>query len=599
MISFLQPLFLLGLAAAAIPALLHLRQRQTPPTVVFPAVRYLSETKREHSKRLKLRNLLLLILRTLIILLIVLAAARPVARVSMGAVHAPTALAVIVDNSLSSGVVLGGRRMADLLVERAREVVGRVADSDHLWLLLADGIPRRVTRSEAERMLDSVAPLPVRLDLGEAVRAAARTIESDELVGREVVLFSDRQASALSAGPTPAARVLVWESPPAVENRGVDSARAEPGVWRPSGSVIVSVGGSGTAAGAIQLRLGEREVARSVAAPGERVALRAGQVPRGWFPSVLNLDPDELRTDDEWRLALRVAEPAAARAGNGAGRFVRQGLEVLQASGRVGAGDAVVLDDRLSAGRMILFPPAEAAMAGAVNRALEARGVPWRFAELLEGEWQLDSAIGPAAGIPVTRRYRLRGTGQVLATAGGEPWLVREGDVVIVASRLEDSWTALPVSAAFVPVLDLLINELATSGAALIASTPGEPVRVPPAARALQTPDGPQPVPPDGRLAAPLLPGVYFLTDAAGDTIGAVEVNHDSRESQLAPADRRALRATLGPDTELVDEDDLAREMFRGTKRAELSALMIGLALLAALAELGIATAGGRLEASG
>src|SRR5205814_1909782 len=65
-IAFLQPLWLLGLSAAAIPALLHLRQRQTPPTIVFPAVRYLQETKKEHSRRLKLRNLLLLILRTLI-----------------------------------------------------------------------------------------------------------------------------------------------------------------------------------------------------------------------------------------------------------------------------------------------------------------------------------------------------------------------------------------------------------------------------------------------------------------------------------------------------------------------------------------------------
>ena len=121
MIAFLQPLWLLALSAAAIPALLHLRQRHDPPTILFPAVRYLQQTKREQSQRLKLRNLLLLILRTLIIALIVLAAARPVATVQVGGVHTPTALALVVDNSLSSGVVLGGRRLSDLLVERARD----------------------------------------------------------------------------------------------------------------------------------------------------------------------------------------------------------------------------------------------------------------------------------------------------------------------------------------------------------------------------------------------------------------------------------------------------------------------------------------------
>ena len=71
MISFLEPLALLGLAAALIPTLLHLLGRRLPPEVVFPAVRYLTATEREHSRRLWLRNLLLLILRTLVMVLVV------------------------------------------------------------------------------------------------------------------------------------------------------------------------------------------------------------------------------------------------------------------------------------------------------------------------------------------------------------------------------------------------------------------------------------------------------------------------------------------------------------------------------------------------
>ncbi|MFQ5845887.1 MAG: BatA domain-containing protein [Planctomycetota bacterium] len=110
MIGFLQPIALLGLAAAAIPPLLHLIGRKLPPTVVFPAIRYLTATEREYSRRLKLRNLLLLVLRTVIIVLLVLAAARPVARVGAGTSHPPTALALVVDNSLSSGAVVAGRR---------------------------------------------------------------------------------------------------------------------------------------------------------------------------------------------------------------------------------------------------------------------------------------------------------------------------------------------------------------------------------------------------------------------------------------------------------------------------------------------------------
>ena len=62
--SFLHPWMLAGLAAAAIPIILHLIARRQPPTVVFPAVRYLLDTTREHQHRLRFRNLLLLLVRT-------------------------------------------------------------------------------------------------------------------------------------------------------------------------------------------------------------------------------------------------------------------------------------------------------------------------------------------------------------------------------------------------------------------------------------------------------------------------------------------------------------------------------------------------------
>jgi hypothetical protein len=115
----------------------------------------------------------------------------------------------------------------------------------------------------------------------------------------------------------------------------------------------------------------------------------------------------------------------------------------------------------------------------------------------------------------------------------------------------------------------------------------------------VQTPDGPLAAPPDGQFAAPLAPGVYFVTGGAGDTIGALEVNHDARESHLGPADRRALRATLGPEVELLEGDALSRQLFRGTRRADLSVLLLAAAVLAALVELAVATAGGRLGSTG
>src|SRR2546425_4743634 len=113
-VTFLHPVALVGLAAAAIPALLHLLERRVPPEAEFPPLRYLSEAERQSARRLKLRHLLLLLLRTALIAFVVLAAARPLfpTQASGGSLHEPTALVLILDNSASSGRVGGGRPRA-------------------------------------------------------------------------------------------------------------------------------------------------------------------------------------------------------------------------------------------------------------------------------------------------------------------------------------------------------------------------------------------------------------------------------------------------------------------------------------------------------
>lgn len=594
MIAFLQPLALLGLTAAAIPAILHLLTRRLPPTVAFPAVRYLRETEREQSRRLKLRHLLLLLLRTALIAFVVFAAARPVASVGVGASHPPTALGLIVDNSLSSGAVVDGRRVVERLAARARETVRQLTEQDHLWVVLADGVPRRLGRSEALAVLDSLAPSPRRLDLGGAVRALAAVVSRDPLPEREVVVLSDLQRSAWSAGETPNVRVLAWTPGLAVANRSIDSARAEPPVWSPRGAVVATVGGAAGGPAALRISLDDLELGRGVGAPGDRVVIDVRAARRGWSAARVSLDPDELRADDDWYLTVRVAEPVAATAEAGVGRYVQAGLAVLQEGGRATAGTELLLADRVGGGRVVVFPPADPARVGSVNRALAARGLSTQYGDPEDGEWEVRGEIGPADGMVVQRRLRLSGSGTVLARAGAEPWLVREGDLVLVASRMEEEWTSLPVSAAFIPFLDLLVNRIAAGEAQVVEASPGDVVTLPPGAEALLAPAGPVRVPGDRRLTAPLDPGVYFLRSAAGDTVGALAVNHDPRESQLEPVDARILRATLGSAAQLLSERALDRELFTGARRAELSGLFLLAALIAGALELTVASLGTR-----
>src|SRR5207249_2671544 len=75
--SFLNPAFLWALPAAAIPIVIHLLSRRRLPEVSFPTTQFLRDLEPQEIRRLRLREILLLILRTLAILLLVLAFARP------------------------------------------------------------------------------------------------------------------------------------------------------------------------------------------------------------------------------------------------------------------------------------------------------------------------------------------------------------------------------------------------------------------------------------------------------------------------------------------------------------------------------------------
>jgi len=563
--GFLQPLVLLGLAAAAIPALLHLLERRVPPELDFPAVRYLAETERRHARRLRLRHLLLLILRTALVVLVVVAAARPVARGgrAVGGGHEPTALAIVVDNSLSSGAVRDGVRALDRFRALARATLEETGAADRLWLVLADGVVRRESRDVMLRTLDRLEVDHRRLDLSGAVTAAARALANEPLA-REVQVLSDLQSSALGRAQVPAGvRVLAVQPvrPPA--NRGVDSAVVR------DGALAVAIGGTRDATGgAFVVALGGREVGRAMAAPGAGASMQlrepatAGGELRGWLTGDVELEPDELLGDNRRLFAWRARPPARVRADPSAGAFVSVALQVLADARRVVAGDEVTIGARLAPGISVVLPPGDPALIGQLNRALGARGIRWRYQAGGASAGRIEApGLGPLGGGEVLRRLALTGgdSSEVLATvARGEAWLVRSGDVVLVGSRFEPDWTPLPATPAFVPFLDVLVNRLAR----------GEtPVRV-----------------------AEGEPAVRFERSPLEDTVAAVVVGHDPRESDLAPAAADAIRTGLSEEAEVVEAERWVAEGFGGGGRTELTGLMVLFALMVALAEWGVAT---------
>ncbi len=75
--TFVFPLLLAGLLAAGVPIFLHLIARDKPRTLPFPAFRFLIQKHKTNQRKVRLRNLLLLLLRMGLIAALCLALARP------------------------------------------------------------------------------------------------------------------------------------------------------------------------------------------------------------------------------------------------------------------------------------------------------------------------------------------------------------------------------------------------------------------------------------------------------------------------------------------------------------------------------------------
>jgi hypothetical protein len=595
-VTFINPLALLGLVAAAIPALLHLLQRRVPPELEFPAVRYLTAAERESARRLKLRHLLLLILRTALIIVIVLAAARPLVRIggAGGGAHEPTAVVVIFDNSPSSGVVVDGRLILDRLRVIARTTIGRTTSADRVWLMLSDGVLRGGTREALLASVDSSTTGWQRLDLVEAVSRAARLVDAQPLPGREVHVLSDLQRSALAEGRAvvPAGvRVLslaALDRP--VANRGIAEVRVT------EGAAVIELTGAGPGAASgdaaqpvpvtIRVGAGRRDrgeiSARGLATPGSSVTIEIpGQtLSPGWWVGEAQLEPDELRADDRRPFAWRVAPAARVTATAGAGGFVAAALGVLREGSRVRDGSDVTFTggEVLVGDRIIVQPPADPALVGQANRGLAARGVSWQWGG---GSTSTPGPISAPTlrgieGAQVVRRYRLERTSRggggggggggadqsaddVLATVNDEPWLVRSGNSVLLGSRLDTAWTVLPATPAFVPFIDALSNRI-VRGEADVTTAEGAP-------------------------------RVEFRRRGA-DTTGATVFGPDPRESDLTPAPKSLAETALGGEdrVEVLGDAEFASERFSGTRRTDGSGFLLVLALLLAASELGVAT---------
>lgn len=520
-ISFLSPLFLAGLAAAAIPIAIHLFHRRVEPVVEFAAMRYLRRAPVEHSRRRRLREMLLLALRVAALCLLAFAFARPYLAQSAAALSAPVTM-VLVDTSAS----MTGPGQFERAKEAAAGAIRSAPSSQAVGVMTFANAADVVAPPSQDRAgaLAAIAKLQPGAGATQYRSALARAAEAiGDRAGRFVVV-TDLQQSGWDAaddgavpdtitvevadvsGPSTnlsvaALRVEGAEAVALVRNYGgierpaqvgfgVDGRRftAVPVTIPAGGSMEVRASVEGRSRGVLDATVADAD---GLAADNSRyLVLDAMQAPgvlaitaTGQPADVFYLDRAIGVADEGGGFRFRaVSGPAFSnltpQALADVGAVLVLGTRGIDARGReLLAGYVESGGGLLVAGGPDVEPTVlREALSGVLPTRLTARDATetLRFApaDTRHPVFRLFGGVGTLANVSFERAARVEpsDTADVIARyTDGTPALVEDratgGRVLVFASDLNNRWNDFPVQPAFVPFVHEMLRYLAATRA--------------------------------------------------------------------------------------------------------------------------------------
>lgn len=371
--TFLAPWFLIGLLAAAIPLLLHLRRSKQTRPVPFSFTRFFDEQFLKATRRARLQDLLLMILRMALIALLALALAQPLLRSGplAGLLNVGQAqrVVLVVDDSASMRRAGVNGTMLDHAKAQAQAIVASLsaARGDAAAVVLAGQreagpvtlFDQLTTDLDAvRRAVASVQATDTGTDLGRAVATARRLAGGDPRT--RIIVLSDMQASgwdASAADMAPDSTVLFIAVPAgpggASHNLAVDAVQigsARPMIGVPfTFRALLTNHDTRPHTRRVQLHAGDQIVAtREVELPPQR-GLIVRFVHRftdpGWHACRIAFDAtqegDALAADDQRHVAVHVQRHLRVLAINGSPSAiaVQDELFFLAAALRAGRSD--------------------------------------------------------------------------------------------------------------------------------------------------------------------------------------------------------------------------------------------------------------------
>ncbi len=199
--TFLNPFVLFGLAAAAIPILLHLLNLRKLKTVEFSTLRFLKELQKTSIRKLKTQQIILLILRTLIVIFSVLAFSRPTIKSTLPSIgtHAKSSIIVVLDNSLSMDITDEDGNRFSKAKKLTSEILGALEEGDEMAFIPLSSLIKNRKRSFSRNFawlkeeIDQCSVNPATASLDDGLRAAQGLLDASLHVNKEIYILTDLQ----------------------------------------------------------------------------------------------------------------------------------------------------------------------------------------------------------------------------------------------------------------------------------------------------------------------------------------------------------------------------------------------------------------------
>ena len=194
--NFLFPTFLIGLAAIAIPIIIHLFNFRKYKKVYFTNVQFLKELKQESDSKSKLKEWLILAMRILAIACLVFAFAQPFIPGKLKAVQGEKAISIYIDNSFS----MESTNKKGTLLENAKTFATEIANtfnaSDKFQLLTNDfeGKHQRfISKEEFIEQLNEVKISSATKSINDVIKRQQDFLQNSSSKNKRIFLLSDFQ----------------------------------------------------------------------------------------------------------------------------------------------------------------------------------------------------------------------------------------------------------------------------------------------------------------------------------------------------------------------------------------------------------------------